>query len=210
MSITVKKKLSNAELLFFGTVKGLVKERAELRARFNEFEPEVVLLGIAPEELKGLKKYLKEPFEIEPDDYEVIYAKKLEKYGEVGIPVPTYLEVFSILKDKDLEIVPLDMPDKEYTSLFVKKIDFFKIMRHDMRKRKIWKMSFEDSTPEDFVIHWDREVNRIKVFREIEQEREKYMAGKILEFVSKNDYKKIIVVLELERMNGVLSKLNAE
>ncbi len=210
MSRSVKKQLANAELLFFGTVKGLVKERAELRVKFDDFEPEVVLLGIAPEELKGLKKYLKEPFEIEPDDYEVIYAKKLERYGEVGIPVPTYLEVFSILKEKELEIVPIDMPDKEYTSLFVKKIDFFKIMRHDMRKRKIWKMRFDDSTPEDFVMHWDREINRIKAFREIEQEREKYMASKISEFVSKNEYRKIIVVLELERMDGVLNRLNAQ
>ncbi len=210
MSITKKISINNRDLLFFGTVKGLVKERQELRTTFQSYSPEVILLGISPEELDGLKKYLQEPFEIEPDDYGVIYARKLEKFGEVGLPVPTYLEVFSILNSQKIEVYPIDMPDEQYSELFAKKIDLFKIMRYDMRKRKIWKMNFKVSTPEEFAIEWDREVNKIKEFREIEIEREKYMANKIKDMITQGKYAKIMVVLEIERMNGVISHLNGQ
>ncbi len=207
MSKTEKIEKWEKEILIFGTVKGLASEREKLREVFNEFSPELMLLGISPEEFEGLKRYLKEPFEIEPDDYGLIYAKKLERFGEVGLPVPTYLEAFALSKSTGVEMVPIDMPDKMYSELFTCKLDFFKIMRFDMRKRKVWKKEFDAKTPEDFVLEWDKEVNKIREFMEIEKEREKYMGEKIAEIIESKDGKRILVVVELERMKGVVEIL---
>ncbi len=204
MSITTEITKGEKNIIIFGTVKGLASEREKLKKVFNDFSPQLMLLGISPEEFEGLKKYLKEPFEIEPDDYGLIYAKKLEKFGEVGLPVPTYLEAFAISKRTGVEMLPIDMPDEVYSELFIRKLDFFKIMRFNMRKRKVWKKEFPSSSPEDFVIAWDREVNKIREFREIEEEREKYMSTKIHETLKEREERKILVIVELERMKGVV------
>ncbi len=200
--------IDGKDVLFFGTIKGLVSEREKLKNLFNDFSAEVMFLGISPEEFAGLRKYLKEPFEIDPEDYEVIYALKLEKYGEVGLPVPTYLEAFAISNSKGIELVPIDMPDDIFSDLFVKTIDFFHIMRFNFRKRKIWRKNFDAETPEEFVMLWDKEVNKIPQYRKIENEREKYMSEKIKGLLKEREEKKIMVILELERLYGVLENLN--
>lgn len=207
MSIVKKLQVRGLELIVFGTVKGLVSERAKLREIFDKYNPDLFLLGISPEEYEGLHRYLKEPFEIEPDDYGVIYAKKLEKFGEVGLPVPTYLEAFALSKKHNVRMIPVDMPDEEYSELFTRKVDFLKIMRFDMRKRKVWKKNFEAQTPEEFAIKWDREINRIREFMEIERERERYMAKKILNVLEKEKVNKSLFIVEIERMDGVIGHM---
>ncbi len=203
-----KFELENKEVLFFGTVKGLVSERKILRNIAEEFKPELILLGISPEEMVGLKNYLKKPFNIEPDDYEVIYAKKLENFGEVGLPVPTYLEAFLISKEMNIDMLPLDIPDEKYASIFTKNVNIFHLLIFNMRKRKIWRMDFNAKTPEDFVIKWDEVVNKLSSYRKVELERETYMGKKIKENIKMRNENKILVVIELERFRGVLKNLN--
>ncbi len=203
-----KFEMNGKKLLFVGIIKGLVSERDLLRTVVEEFEPELLLIGISPEELKGMKEYLKKPFEIHPDDYEVIYALKLEKFGEVGMPVPAYLEAFAISRKNGIEIVPLDIPEEEYSDLYLRKVEFYHIFLANRRKKKIAKKEFQAKNPEDFVLLWDREVNKITPFREIEEEREKYMGRRIREILQTRKERRLLVILELERLQGVLSSLN--
>ncbi len=203
-----KFEISGKKLLFVGIIKGLVSERDLLRTLVDEFEPELLLIGISPEELKGMREYLKKPFEIHPDDYEVIYALKLKKFGEVGIPVPAYLEAFAISRKSDIEMIPLDIPEEEYSDLYLRKVEFYHIFLANRRKKKLAKKDFEAKSPEEFVLLWDREVNKITPFKEIEEEREKYMGKKIKEILQTREEKRLLVILELERLQGVLSNLN--
>ncbi len=200
--------LESRDLLFWGTIKGLVSEREKLRNLFTEFKPEVMFLGISPEEMRGLERYLKEPFDIEPEDYEVIYGLKLERYGEVGLPVPTYLEAFTLSRKEGVDMIPIDMPDEEFSDLYVNTIDIFHLMHFNFRKRKIWRKKFEAETPEEFVLMWDKEVNKIPQYRKIENEREKYMSRRIKELLKERGEKKIMIIIELERLHGVLDNLN--
>jgi hypothetical protein len=200
--------LNDKNLLFFGTIKGLVSEREKLQKLFDNFKAEVIFVGISPEQLEGLRKYLEEPFEIEPEDYEVIYALKLERFGEVGLPVPTYLEAFAISKRENIELVPIDIPEKEFSDLFVKTIDIFHILHYNFRKRKLWRKDFKADNPEDFVLMWDREINKIKPYYKIELEREEYMGKRIMELLNERKERRILVIIELERLYGVLRNLN--
>jgi hypothetical protein len=104
-------------------------------------------------------------------------------------------------------MVPVDMPDAIYSELYSKKLDLLKIMRYDMRKRKIWKMDFGARTPEEFVLAWDKEVNRIREFMEIERERERYMATKISSVIEKRKPSRAMVIVELERMDGIIKNV---
>ena len=205
-----KLKVGDVELLIFGTIRGLLSEREEVKKVVEDFSPDIILLGISPEQWEGLKKYVKKPFKIEPNDYEIIYALKLEKFGEVGLPVPTYLEILSISKKYNLDIVPIDMDDNSYSELFTKKIDIIKLIRFNMRKRKLYKMIFDASSPEEFVIQWDREVNSIKEYREIEDEREKFMYKKIMELAKDGYRKRIMVIVEFERYGGIVKRITSK
>jgi hypothetical protein len=202
-------KIGDTELLIYGTIRGLVSEREKVRKIVESFSPNTILLGISPEQWEGLKKYVKKPFKIEPNDYEIIYALKLEKFGEVGLPVQTYLEILSISKKYNLSIVPIDMDDELYSNLFTKKIDILKLIRFDMRKRKLYKMNFEASTPEEFVILWDKEVNKIREYREIEEEREKFMSDKIIEIAKNVNGKRVMAIVEFERFEGIIKRINS-
>ncbi len=201
-------KIRENEVLLFGTVRGLVSERKKVREIVESFLPEFVLVGISPEQWDGLKKYIKKPFKIEPDDYEVIYAVKLKRFGEVGLPVPTYLEILNLSKKHGFQVIPVDMDDETYSELFTSKIDIIKLIRFDMRKRKLYKMRFDASTPEEFVMQWDREINKIKEYREIEEERERYISDQIMGIAEKERGKRIMSVVELERYPGILKHLS--
>ena len=197
------------ELMIFGTIRGLVSERAKVKNMVDDFSPDIVMVGISPEQWEGLKKYVEKPFKIDPDDYEIIYARKLERFGEVGLPVPTYLEILNLSKKYNLKIMPIDMDDEMYSELFTKKIDILKLIRFDMRKKKLYRMKFEAKTPEEFVIQWDREVNRIKEYREIEEERERFMYEKIMNTVRNSRGKKLMAIVELERFKGIVSRISS-
>lgn len=208
MKRVYKFNLEDKDILFFGTIKGLVSEREKLRDLFTEFKPEIMFIGISPEEMQGLERYLRKPFDIEPEDYEVIYGLKLEKYGEVGLPVPTYLEAFALSRKNRINMIPIDMPDEEFSDLYVNTIDIFHLMHFNFRKRKIWRKKFDAKTPEEFVLMWDREVNKIPQYRKIENEREKYMSKRIKELIKERSERKIMIIIELERLQGVLGNLN--
>ncbi len=200
--------LNGKNILFFGTIKGLVDERKLLRELVDEFSPRLLLLGISPEELSGLRSYLQKPFDIQPDDYEVIYGLNLEKFGEVGLPVPTYLEAFAISKERNIEMLPLDMPDEVYSNLYLKKVEFYHLLLLNLRKKRVAKKKFQANTPEEFVLQWDREMTRLRPFREIEMERERYMAKRIEALTKERKEEKMLAVIEFERLHGVLDNLN--
>ncbi len=203
-------RIDGNELLAFGTIKGLVSERDKVRELIKSFNPDMVLVGVSPEQWVGLENYVKKPFKIEPDDYEVIYAMKLERFGEVGLPVPTYLEILKLSQNYGFQIIPVDMDDETYSELFTRKIDIIKLIHFDMRKRKLYKMVFDVSTPEEFVIKWDREVNKIKEYQEIEEERERFMSNEIIRIAQGVNGKRIMIVVELERYQGILKNLSVQ
>ena len=78
------------------------------------------------------------------------------------------------------------------------------LIRHSLRKKRLYKKRFKASTPEEFSILWDKEITKISGFKELENEREKYMAKKIKENIIG---KKILVVVDYERMEGIISYL---
>jgi pheromone shutdown protein TraB len=66
--------------------------------------------------------------------------------------------------------------------------------------------SFRADTPADFVKVWDRKVNNLYGFRELEKERERFMAKDLTELASVSK-KKILAVLDTERAEGVRALL---
>ncbi len=203
-----EKNVNGKKLIIFGTIKGLSRERYIIRRLYELHNPDIILLAISPEELVGLEKYLEDPVEIEPDDYDTLYAYKLKQFGEVGLPIPTYLEAFALKKRHGVELMAIDIPDEDYTNLYLEKVNVLHLIRYNLRKKKVAKKTYSSKTSVEFVLKWDKEINKLRPYREIEIEREKYMANKIREILNERDEKTILAVVELERLHGVLENLN--
>ena len=97
------------------------------------------------------------------------------------------------------------MTEEEYTDAYCHFISTFDIMRDSWFKAKLDKKSLEAKTPEEFVLKFDRTVNKTKGHKGLEREREKVMAHKIWKLTKKQSV--ILAIIELERAGGVVSEL---
>jgi hypothetical protein len=197
-------KINGIEYRIFGTVRGLVSEGDHIEKIFNEFMPDTIMLGISKEDLDGLIHYIKDPFMVDISDYEIIWGLNLQRFGKVKLPVPSYLKAVEISQKLNLKILPIDLDEKEYSDLYTKKISTFMLLRHSLRKKRLYRKKFNANNPEEFSIMWDNEINKISGFREIEEQREMNMAKKINE---NNEGKRILVIVDYERMEGILKRL---
>lgn len=204
MEKVLVKDIKGKRLIFFGTVRGVAYEIEELDKIFSENKIEIILLGISPEELDGLKKYIEKPFDIDLTDYELIWGLKLKELTKVKLPVPSYYHALVYAMKNNIDVVAIDMNDEEYANAFTKNVSFFDLLKHSLRKNRILKRKFRSKTPEEFALEWDRIVNR-GGYKKLEMERERYMTEKIIENLNKNN---ILIIIDFERMDKILNSLN--
>lgn len=181
-------------------VKGLVSEADAVAAAFDEVVPDVIALSVAREEITGLRK--KEDYEkYEMSDLEETYAAFLETFGEVEIPPPCYVKCIELGDEKNAVLVPLDMNDELYSTVYCEKVRTGDMIRESFFARRATRKKYDLSSPQAFAIDWDRRVNRAKGFRELEEQREKHFE-KVLRRLSLK-YHNILAVIECERAEGV-------
>jgi pheromone shutdown protein TraB len=78
-------------------------------------------------------------------------------------------------------------------------------MYHSIRWRWLKKKNFKAETARDFVLAWDKAVNSMKGFRNLENKREEHMASQLTRLSKK--YSSVLAILELERTEGILQRL---
>jgi hypothetical protein len=191
------------------TVKGLTRERKRVREAVEAVGPDVLALPVSMEGLKGLGAIHrgKEP-EIFLSHYEQIYALKLSRYGKVGVPPPSYTEAFAAASERGIPVKAIDMSEDEFADAFCDDVSTTNLVYHSIRWRWLRRKSFRDATnARQFVLAWDRAVNSLKGFRNLEGRREQLMARRLISLSKR--YQNILAILELERMEGVVRRLEA-
>ncbi len=203
MDKTVSVEFNSKRLIFYGTVRGAYYEIDDLDKLFQENGFDLILLGISPEELDGMKKYMEKPFDVELSDYEIIWGLKLRDLTKVKLPVPSYYHAVVYSIKNNVEIKAIDMNDDEYAKCFTRNVSFFDLLRHSLKKNRILKRRFRSKTPEEFSLEWDRIVNR-GGYKKLEMERERYMTERIRENSKGNN---ILIIIDFERMDNIVSSL---
>jgi len=193
----------NNNLLIFGGIKGLVRDGNELKKELLYEKPDVILITISPEEVNGMKDFIKDPFEISLSDYEIIYGINLSKYGEVMTPPPIYIEATKYSLENNITMIGLDMDENTYQDIYKKYIKTGDLLRHSLRKKKISKIKFENETPEEFVDSWNNIVD-LKNFKILNKERLNYIIQKLKEDVNENEDKKIMCISDYDFYNGII------
>jgi len=196
--------LNGSVINILPVVKGLVSEEESVANAFIDISPDVVAVSISKEELEGLRR--KEDYDkYEPSSLEIAYAENLSIFGKVEIPPPCYVKSLELCDKDKVPIIAIDMDEESFSDTFCDSVGGLDLLRESLFARKAWKKRFDLSSPESFVIDWDRRVNRASGFRELERAREKYMAEALAD--AARSYKRILAVVECERAEGVIGDL---
>ena len=187
-------------------INGLTSEIVKVKKAYNKIKPEVVAIQTSEEELKGLRKVVEgEEFEYFLSNYEEIYARKLASFGEVKVPPPCYEEAMRLCLEDGTSIVAIDMDDMLFADVFCENVSGLDLVRHSLRVERLRKKRFKAKTAEEFVLEWDRKINKLKGFRNLEARREEHMAKELLRLAKDN--KRILCIIEMQRAGGVSQKV---
>ena len=193
----------NDNLTIFGGIKGLVRDGDELRKELLYERPDIMLITISPEEVEGMKAFIKDPFEMNLSDYEIMYGIQLSKYGDVMTPPPVYIEATKYSMENDIPMIGLDMNENTYQKVYKKYIKTTDLLRHSLRKKKIGKLQFENETPEEFVESWNYIVD-LKNFKKVNIERGNYIIKGLKKEINENENKKIICITDYDFYDDIV------
>jgi len=198
--------IDSSKMYLLGTIKGLKSEGENVKKAFKIAKPDVIGLHISSEEMEGLEATATgEITEMGLSHSEEIYGLNLAAYGEVQVPPPSLVTAYRIALKNDIILAPLDMNDEKYADVFTKTVSTFHLIRHSFRVKRLRKRKFNSPDARSFALEWDSQINRVKGYRQMEVERERYIAENI--FYLSREHSRILAVLELERLQGIYSKL---
>ncbi len=193
------------DILILGAIKGLVSEGEEVRRHIENFKGEYAAISLSPEELKGLREYIKEgEFEIELYGYEEAYLENLKEFGEVRAPAPSYVQAVKAADSSGLPLIPLDMDDETFADVYMENVSRMEFISHMFRENRVRKKAFRVASVEDFVVKWDAYINHARGLRAVERAREEHMARKLSEISRKG---RVIAVIDYERLSGVVERM---
>jgi hypothetical protein len=203
------KVLEDGRLTVFTAVKGLVKDGNVAAGLVEKMRPDILALGIAPEDLKGLRylrKRLEKKKKYTPDlsNIDLSYVDHLSKYGDVDAPPPCFSYALETADNLDIPVVTLDLDNLTHTDIYVKNVLFSDLLRQSMRFRFMKKKKFKIKTAEEFVMVWDTILNKARGFTIVERSREEFIAESLRYLLDHNKGKNVLAIIELERSKGII------
>lgn len=188
-------------------VKGLVSEYERVRDAITDGY-DCIAVAMSIEDIEIIGSADEKEWEYDPSSLDSVYAHHLERFGEVSIPVPAFKAVTDACRKMGIQPMPLDMCDEEFTRMYCECVSTFDLLKENRILKKSMKMEFDESSPEAFVKQWDALVNRIKGQHRISLMREEHIAKQLMDL---SHYKKrVLAVIECERVEGVLLELGSE
>lgn len=198
--------INTAKIYILPIVHALAGEEKKIYRSFDSVKPSCVAIGVSPEDIEIIKSETHE----NKDDVELgiqhqTFLLHLSSYGKITIPPRDIIVVHELAEDNNIPIVAIDIDDEMYANLLTENVSIVSLMRHSRKIKKLSKKKFKAQTPQDFVIEWNKEVNKIKAFNKIEELREEHMVKKIVDLCSK--YKTILMILPYEKKENVIHLL---
>ena len=187
-------------------IHGLAKEGEKVKNIFYKFHPECIAIGIAPEDIELIDK-IKDTENVEMPLQHQYYLIHLSKYGEVSLPPSDILVANEISRKENIPLHAIDIDDETYADMLTENVSIFSLIRHSRKIKKLAQKEFSAKTAEEFVYELYNEINSIKSFKKIEEEREGRMAKAIIKLCGR--YKKVLAVVPLEKYEGILKKLES-
>ena len=121
-------------------------------------------------------------------------------------PPPCFTEALRAAEARGVRVEAIDMDEVLYTDAYVECISAFEVLFQGRMERRLRRKRFRATTPREFAIEWDGEVNRSPGFRRLQGRREAFFVSRLRDLSTSG---RTLAVVEVERANGVLDALRA-
>ena len=183
--------LGNSEIRILSTVKGLVSESDIVESEIESFDPDLVALGIGPEEVNGTREWDGEPYDM--SGWDEIYGLSLRKIvGDKGVKLPP--PSFSTIKvsdSKKIDVIGIDMDEESFTEAYTKNISTWQLFKRGRLEKSMSKAGIEGKTPEEIALNMESSIRELSGFAKLEEQRLKAMVSNLR--VHCENQKKILV-----------------
>ena len=197
-------RLGEATVSLFPAVRGLPSEGDAVRRAIDAGRPDVVALSVSGEELQALRTY--RGVKLEPDTIEdEVYVAGLSVWEEPVMPPPCFTQAARMATARNLPLEALDLSEEDYADAYTRNVSTMELLLQGRMESRLRKKRFHVSTPQEFALAWDGEVNRTPGFARLQREREDHIAQRLRALAGTNA--RVLAVIEVERVKGVLAAL---
>lgn len=196
--------LNGCRIDILPVVNGLVSEAEKVRSAYGGYEAYGASLGIEALEALRMREQIGTD-DIEVNELDIVYAKKMGVFGEIQTPSPAFCELVDLCAADGKHVIPLDMKDYDFDEAYlecVKATEFTSV--HRLAKKTYAKKMASD-TPENLALDIDRCISKVKGFSKLSKKREEHIAKEIED--TSRYRRSLLCVIEIERAAGVYSLL---
>ena len=197
--------VGKTQIRILPTVKGLVSESKIVEDEINSFKPDLVVLSIGPEEVKGTREWDGEPYDM--SGWDEVYGLSLRKLlgdASVRLPPPSFSTAIKISDSNGIEVVGIDMDEESFTEAYTTNITFWNTMARGRLEKRMVKKGIAGSTPEEISINMERSIRAIGGFAKLEEQRVSTMAENIRSYSDKD---RVLAVIEIPNVDSLVKLL---
>lgn len=163
-----------------GTIPGFVPDGDLVRAKIAELQPDVIALGIPPEDLDGLRQLLEKPELMddipEIDGIEALLMSALMEHGDVQVvPSPDLQAVM----ESGFPVIAIDMDDATHTDLYTESVKIRHLVQKGRIAKKLEKKPIKHEDPHEMVRAWDAAQAKVAPIAALERKCEEFMADEL-------------------------------
>ena len=199
--------LGNTEIRILSTVKGLVSESQIVENEIEAFNPDLVALGMGPEEVNGTREWDGEPYDM--SGWDEIYGLSLRKIvGDKGVklPPPSFSTAIKVSDSKETDVIGIDMDEISFTEAYTKNISTWQLFKRGRLEKSMTKSGIEGQTPEEIALNMESSIRELSGFANLERERVKTMAANI--HLQSKSQKKMLAIIEISNVSALVDELN--
>ena len=201
--------LGNSEIRILSTVKGLVSESDIVESEIESFDPDLVALGIGPEEVNGTREWDGEPYDM--SGWDEIYGLSLRKIvGDKGVklPPPSFSTAIKVSDSKKIDVIGIDMDEESFTEAYTKNISTWQLFKRGRLEKSMSKAGIEGKTPEEIALNMESSIRELSGFAKLENARVKAMLTNLR--IQSETRKKILAIIEISNVLELVGELKQE
>jgi hypothetical protein len=191
-----------------GTIPGFSADGERVEQAFQAFLPDCVAMGVPPEDLVVLRQLATadpKPELPTPDEATERLLELLAEFGPTAIPSPDLERATTLAHAGSIELAAIDIDDAEHSALYTKHVKFRHVVQSNSIKRRLLKDGVAGADAYALSDAWDAAWTRPKGLREVEEARERHMAGRLRELAPGR--RRILAVVPAPRLPGILAAL---
>ena len=200
-SITV----GETQIRILPSVKGLISHSKKVEDEINSFKPDLVVLSIGPEEVKGTREWDGKPYDMSGwDEGYGLSLRKLLGDSSVRLPPPSFSTAIKLSDSNSIEVVGIDMDEQSFTEAYTSNVSMWHLYKRGRLEKHMFKKGITGSTPEEISINMERSIREIDGFAKLEEQRVSTMAENIRSYSDKN---RILAVIEIPNVDSLVKLL---